>query len=76
MARKWRDSGAGEAPERARRFVDAHQRLEEVASEAGLGPPDKMIHDFGRAEVRGVWEDEKRVIVIDEIGEQDDREAA
>lgn len=67
MARRWRDSLANRAPEQARSFLAAHQRLEAVASEAGLGPADVMIHDLGRAEVRGVWEDKKIVVVIDRV---------
>jgi hypothetical protein len=69
MARTWRDSDTSRAPEQARLFLDAHQRLEALASEAGLGPADVMIHDLGRAELRGVWENEEVVVIIEEIGE-------
>jgi hypothetical protein len=68
MARRWRDSDASGVPEQARSFLEAHQRLEALASEAGLGPADVMIHDLGRAELRGVWEDQQTVVVIEEIG--------
>jgi hypothetical protein len=68
LARTWRNSDTNQAPEQARLFVDAHQLLETLASEAGLGPADVIIHDLGRAEIRGRWEDEEVVLVIDEIG--------
>jgi hypothetical protein len=51
MALLWRKSHTGHAPERARLFVDAHKRLEALASEAGLRPADEMIHHLGRAEL-------------------------
>jgi hypothetical protein len=69
MARRWRDSGTTRVPEQARLFLDAHRRLEAVASEAGLGPAKVIIHDLGRAELRAVWQDEQIVVVVDEIGE-------
>jgi hypothetical protein len=34
-----------------------------------------MIHDLSRAELRGVWEDEQIVVVVDEIGEARLRQA-
>jgi hypothetical protein len=69
MARAWRDSDTSRAPEQARLFLDAHQRLNALAIEAGLGPADVMIHHLGRAELRGIWEDEKVVLVVEDIGE-------
>jgi hypothetical protein len=69
MARTWRDSDTSRAPEQARFFVNAHQRLEALASEAGLGPADVMIHDLGRAELRGIWDDEEVMLVVEEVGE-------
>ena len=53
MARIWRNSDTSRAPEQARLLLDAHQRLEALASEAGLGPADVITHDLGRAEIRG-----------------------
>lgn len=50
-------------------FLDAHQRLEALAGEAGLGPADVIIHDLGRAEIRGRWEDEEVVLVVEGIGD-------
>jgi hypothetical protein len=70
MARTWRDSDMSRVPKQPRLFVDAHQRLDALAGQAGLGPAGVMIHDLGRAEVRGVWEDEKVVVVVDEIGKR------
>jgi hypothetical protein len=72
MARTWRSSDTSRAPEQARLFVDAHQRLEALASEAGLGPADVIIHDLARAELRGTWESEKLVLVVEGIGEKRD----
>jgi hypothetical protein len=69
MARAWRGSDTSRAPEQARLFRDAHQRLEALASEAGLGPADVMIHDLGRAELRGVWSNEEVTLVVEEIGD-------
>lgn len=67
MARRWRDSSTSRVPEQARPLVDAHKRLEVLAGEAGLARPSVMIHDLSRREVRGVWEDEEIVVVVDEI---------
>jgi hypothetical protein len=39
-----------------------------LASEAGLRPADVITHDFGRREIRGRWEDEELVVVVEEIG--------
>ena len=69
---RWRAPGA--TPTRAGRrrrrgFRDAHQRLEALAIEAGLGPSDVVIHDLGRAELRGIWGNEEVVLVVEEIGE-------
>ena len=69
MARRWRESGQIEAPERVRLFIDTHERLESIAEDAGLGPPDVMIHDLAHGEIRGVWEQQQVVITVDEIGE-------
>jgi hypothetical protein len=68
MARRWRNSDTGPAPEQARLFLDAHQRLEALASEAGLGPADVIIHHLGRAEIQGRWEEEQLVLVVEKIG--------
>jgi hypothetical protein len=55
--------------ERARAFLDAHHRIEILMSEAGLSPPDLVIHDFNSAELRAVWNDEDVVVVVERIGE-------
>jgi hypothetical protein len=68
MARTWRDSDTSRVHTQARLFRDTHERLEALASEAGLGPPDVMIHDLGRAELRGIWNNEEVKVVIEEIG--------
>jgi hypothetical protein len=68
LAHAWRNSNTGPAPEQARLFLDAHQRLEALASEAGLRPADVIIHHLGRAEIRGRWEEEQLVLVVEEIG--------
>jgi hypothetical protein len=68
MARRWRNSGTSHAPELARLFRDAHHRLLAMASEAGLGAADAIVHDLGRAEIRGRWDEEQLVLVVEEIG--------
>jgi hypothetical protein len=68
LARAWRNSGTGPAPEQARLFLDAHQRLETLAGEAGLGPADVIVHHLGRAEIRGRWKEEQLEVVVEEIG--------
>jgi hypothetical protein len=72
MARRWRNSDTSGAPEQARLFVDAHERLVALASQAGLGPADVITHHFGRAEIRGRWDDEQVLLVLEEIGESGD----
>jgi hypothetical protein len=69
MARRWRDSQRRHVPEQARPILRAHARLETLAREAGLARASVVIHDLDRMEVRGVWEEEELVVVIDEIGE-------
>jgi hypothetical protein len=69
MARTWRDSDTSRAPAQARLFRDAHRRLEALASEAGLGPADVVIHDLGRAELRATWDNEEVMLVVEEVGE-------
>jgi len=66
MAQTWRHSGS-EAPELARPFLDAHERLEDILREAGLGRPDTVIFHISHAELEAVWENEKVVVVIDDI---------
>ena len=68
MAQQWRDSDQSDAPEAVRSFLDAHQRLEAEAKESGLRAADVVLHDFGRAEVRAVWESEKVILVVEEVG--------
>jgi hypothetical protein len=69
MARRWRDRRTNGLSERARAFLDAHHRIEILTSEAGLSPPDLVIHDFSSAELRAVWKDEDVVVVVERIGE-------
>lgn len=75
MARVWRESDAGRAPEQARLLLDAHQRLEALAKAAGLGPADLVIHHLGRAELRAVWEDQEVVLAVEGISENASRRA-
>ena len=67
MARRWRESDTREVPEAARPFVETHKRFDDIATKAGLGPPDVAVHDFDRHELRARWENQKVVVVIDEI---------
>jgi hypothetical protein len=69
MAHTWRNSDTRRAPEQARLFVDAHERLVVLANQAGLGPADVITHHLGRGEIRGRWEDEQVLLVVEEIGE-------
>ena len=69
MAHTWRTSDTSRAPEQARLFVDAHQRLVALTSQAGLGPADVITHHLGRAEIRGRWGDERVLLVVEGIGE-------
>jgi hypothetical protein len=68
MARTWRDSHADRPPARVRLLREAHERLAELATEAGLGPADMIVHDLPRGELRGIWDDEQVVVVVEEIG--------
>ncbi len=67
MGRRWRDSGTSRNAGQASLLADAHRRLAALVREAGLGPPDTVVHDLGRAEFRAVWEDEEVVLVVEEI---------
>jgi hypothetical protein len=69
MAHTWRNSNRSRAPEQARSFVDAHQRLVALANQAGLGPADVITHHLDRAEIRARWEDARVLLVVEEIGE-------
>jgi hypothetical protein len=69
LARTWRSSDTRRAPDPAQPLLDAHQRLVAVARDAGLGPADVIVHDLGRGEIRGTWEDEKVLVVVEEIGD-------
>ena len=68
MARRLRESTAGQAPEPLRPFLDCHERLEHLIREAGRGPADAVIVDIPRAELTVVWEDEQVVVTIEGIG--------
>jgi hypothetical protein len=67
VARTWRDSYADSPPPRIRLFRSAHERLAALATEAGLGPADAIIHDLPREEVRGIWRRDRIIVIIDEI---------
>jgi hypothetical protein len=73
MARMWRDSHAGRPPRRIRLFRRAHQRLAALADEAGLGPADMIVHDLRRGEVCGVWQHDKIAVVVEKIGDTNER---
>lgn len=67
IAERWRRSGRVRPPEPIVGVLDAHERLAEMLDTAGLDPPDAVIHDLGRSEVRAVWHEPKLVVVVDEI---------
>jgi hypothetical protein len=70
MARRWRRENANGEPAPVRKLADAHRRLLAMAGEVGLGPADVVVHDLTRAEIRGMWGEQKLVVVIEEIGER------
>ncbi|HEY1275446.1 MAG TPA: hypothetical protein VGF25_11065 [Thermoleophilaceae bacterium] len=67
MARRWRESDTSAASEQAIILRDAHERLVELAGQAGLGDPDVVIHDIPGGELRALWNDRKLAVVIDEL---------
>jgi hypothetical protein len=67
MGRRWRESTAPQVPEMARPYVDAHRSLDEIVARGGIETADLIVHDFDRHELRAWWEDEKALMVIDEI---------
>jgi hypothetical protein len=69
LARKWRSRDVGETPRQALDLRAAHERLSAMADEAGLPAADIVIHDLPRAELRAIWEEQKVVLVVEEIGE-------
>jgi hypothetical protein len=68
LVRRWRELEADEVAEPVRFLREAHAHLGRLIRGAGLDPPDEMIHDLSRAELRMAWHDEKIVLVIDELG--------
>jgi hypothetical protein len=69
MARRWRRENPIPATVPVPAFPAAHERLLALAEEAGLGPPDVVVHDMTRSELRGVWQEHKAVIVVEQVGE-------
>ncbi len=66
MARQGRSSHASPDAEQPR-WRAAHERLAALTQQAGLGPADVVIHDLGRAEIRATWEDERLVLIVEDI---------
>ena len=69
LARRWRESRRDRTPQHALALRDAHEHLAALIAEAGLGPPDVVIHDLGHAELRAFWEDEKVMLVVERVGD-------
>jgi hypothetical protein len=67
MARSWRNADTNQVPDQARLFRGAHERLISLAGAAGLPPADAITHDLVRREIRAIWENEKLVVIVDEI---------
>lgn len=67
LARRWRDSAARQVPAEVSPFMYAHRRLDDIRAQAGLEPADAIVHDFDRRELRARWEEQKTVVVVDEI---------
>jgi hypothetical protein len=67
MAARWREESHPEVPQCVGPYLDAHRRFEDMLAQGELEPPDQVVHDFDRRELRAVWEDRKAIVVIDEI---------
>ena len=67
MARTWRGSQAGRPLRRIQSFRQAHERLVALTNEAGLRPADRIVHNLRHGEVRGVWQDEGILVVVENI---------
>jgi hypothetical protein len=76
LARRWRDRKRDQTPKQALALRDAHERLAALIAEAELGPPDVVIHDLGRAELRAIWEQEKVVLVVERVCDRNQVSAA
>lgn len=74
LARKWRGRGAGPTPPQALALRDAHERLSAMAGDAGLPAADVVVHDLLRGQLRAIWEEQKVVLVVEQIGEPGEAE--
>ena len=68
MAARWHD-GRRATPADIAPFAAAHLDFLTLVSDAGLAPPDAVVHDRQRREIRAVWADEKVSVVVAEVDE-------
>src|SRR5688572_6627128 len=66
MARKWRDGDAS-VPDVIAPFVEAHRRTAELVEQGRLRAADAIVHDVLRAELRFMWDDEKLVVIVEDV---------
>jgi hypothetical protein len=64
MALRWRDSDPSRPPDLAQPFVAAQERLVALASEAAMGPADRITHHLGRGEIEAIWEGGSHAITV------------
>ncbi len=66
MAERWR-SLAADVPPRIADHVAAHRRFVTLLDTDAMDPPDAVVHDLATGEVRACWEEEKVVVVVEQI---------
>jgi len=66
MAERWR-SLATHVPPRIADHVAAHRRFVALLAGDAMDPPDAVVHDLATGEVRACWEEEKVVVVVEQI---------
>lgn len=66
MAERWR-SFAAHVPPRIADHLAAHRRFVALLASDAMDPPDAVVHDLATGEVRACWEEEKLVVVVEQI---------
>ncbi len=66
MAERWR-SLAAHVPPRVADHVAAHRRFVALLDTDDMEPPDAVVHDLSAGEVRACWEEEKVVVIVEQI---------
>lgn len=65
-AARWRELDQP-PPDAVAPAVAAHTRLLDVLRRAGRTEPDTVLHDLSLGEVTCVWNDQKRVVILDGV---------